>query len=42
LALQRFLLPDGAARLYLGIADAILFGYYGVATGSFALRIRFE
>lgn len=41
--LQRFLVPVGADRLYLGIADAFLFegrpGYYGIATGGFVLTV---
>ena len=41
--LQRFLVPVGADRLYLGIADAFLFdgrpGYYGIATGAFVLTV---
>ena len=42
-ALQRFRVPTGADRLYLGIADAFLFdgrpGYYGIATGGFGLTV---
>jgi hypothetical protein len=43
--LQRFRVPDGATRLYLGIADAFGFngppGYYGDNAGSFEIRLSF-
>jgi hypothetical protein len=41
--LQRFVVPRGATRLYLGLADALGFegdpGYYGDNAGSFEVRI---
>jgi hypothetical protein len=44
-ALQRFQVPDGATRLYLGIADAFGFkgppGYYGDNAGSFEVHLSF-
>ena len=45
-SVQRFAVPNGAARLYLGIADAWGFqgpaGYYDDNGGSFRLLVRFR
>lgn len=44
-AIQRFLVPDGATRLYLGVVDAFAFtgppGFYGDNAGSFEVRLSF-
>ena len=42
---QRFRVPEGAARVYLGIADAFAFhglpGFYDDNSGSFLVKIDF-